>query len=131
MVLFCAYFAFNLFFFVAGLILFLKSRNNCTDCALVTPTVQPSAAAEVMSTPGTPVSQNSEIETTETPTSEPTNTPVPTATPTRILRSYTVKSGDSCWGITQMFGITLDEFIEANNLTQDCILLVGRNVVIP
>lgn len=43
---------------------------------------------------------------------------------------YTVKSGDSLWGISKKYGITVDELKQANNLTSN-LLSIGQNLLIP
>ena len=43
---------------------------------------------------------------------------------------YTVQSGDSLWGISKKYGITVDELKQANNLTSN-LLSIGQNLLIP
>lgn len=49
--------------------------------------------------------------------------------PNGVIR-YTVKSGDSLWKIANQYGITVDELIAANNLTNTT-LQIGEVLIIP
>jgi LysM repeat protein len=61
-------------------------------------------------------------------TAPPTAAPAPTPTPVE----YSVRSGDTCGGIAQRFGVDLDEFAAVNNLdTVNCFIRVGDRLVIP
>jgi LysM repeat protein len=80
--------------------------------------VTPSATATLTATP------------TSTPTeAPPTNTPTPQPSPTPL--SYTVASGDSCIAIALNFSISVNSIILLNNLGVDCVLSVGKVLLIP
>jgi LysM repeat protein len=70
---------------------------------------------------------------TPTPTSAlPTPTLAPTFTPTLPpYITYTVKQGDSPWSIALEFGVTVEALMEANDLSEDTILDVGQELLIP
>lgn len=78
------------------------------------------------STPGTPstAATGTRPATTRTPSPGATN-----GTGTR----YTVKEGDSCFAIAADHGVTLQELLDANKLTEDdCTRLnVGDELIIP
>ncbi|MCU9594648.1 N-acetylmuramoyl-L-alanine amidase [Caldibacillus thermolactis] len=44
--------------------------------------------------------------------------------------TYTVKPGDTLWGISQKYGVTIEQIKEANGLTSDTIY-VGQKLIIP
>lgn len=79
---------------------------------------------------------------TEIPTSAPTDTPLPPPTETPALLptdtpatqnnvvTYIVKQGDSCWGIATQFNISVDDLIRRNNLTADCLIRPGQELII-
>ncbi len=44
---------------------------------------------------------------------------------------YIVQQGDNLWDIAARFGVTVDELLEANNLTWDSIIFEGTQLIIP
>lgn len=44
--------------------------------------------------------------------------------------TYTVKQGDSCWAIATRFNISVDALIRQNNLTANCLIRPGQELVI-
>lgn len=67
-------------------------------------------------------------------TSAKSSTPVRTAaakTTTAKATSYTVRAGDTLSGIAAKHGVKLSELLEANHLTVDSTIYVGRTVKLP
>jgi LysM repeat protein len=87
-------------------------------------------------TPTTSTTQTPGNQTTGTPanrtTTPTTRTPSPGAT-NGTGTKYTVKDGDSCFAIAIAHDITLQELLDANDLTEDdCTRLnVGDELIIP
>jgi LysM repeat protein len=68
---------------------------------------------------------------TETPVpATPTPTPAPTATPAPPLE-YTIEAGDTCGGIAQKFGVSLNELLALNGIGENCLIRAGDTVKIP
>ena len=44
---------------------------------------------------------------------------------------YTVQEGDTLSGIAEMFGVTWDAIIQANNLQSQDAIFVGQELIIP
>ena len=75
------------------------------------------------------------IPPTKTPrptiTPRPTNTPEPTNTPLPTGWSlYTVREGENCWSIAQDHGISEQELLQANGMT-NCYIGIGDQILIP
>lgn len=64
-----------------------------------------------------------------TPVPSPTVTPE--ALPTTQPVSYTVRAGDTLSGIAAMFGLTVDELVRHNNITDPNTLAEGQVLTIP
>ena len=60
----------------------------------------------------------------------PTQTPAPTAT-ARPGRRYAVESGDTLLGIASQFGTTVGAITAANGITEDTLLRIGQELLIP
>lgn len=76
--------------------------------------------------------------TPSTATEEPTTTATPAGTPSPTTtpgpggqRTYTVKAGDTCFGIAQEFGVTVDQLRAANGLDEACTIYPDQELVIP
>jgi len=65
-------------------------------------------------------------------TGTPAGTPAATPSPTPGgRRTYIVKAGDTCYGIAQEFGITVEQLRAANNLDEACSIYPDQELVIP
>lgn len=64
-----------------------------------------------------------------TPVPSPTATPQ--AQPTAAPITYVVKAGDTLSGIADMFGLTVDDIVRANNIADPNSLQVGQVLTIP
>jgi LysM repeat protein len=64
-----------------------------------------------------------------TPVATPTHTPItpPTPAPT----TYTVKAGDTLSGIAGLFGVSVDDIVRVNNITDPNVLSEGQVLNIP
>ena len=104
-----------------------------SNSAVHSPT--PAAGAQV--TPTKPVSvppSPSPTQPTREPTRNPNRSPRPTATPPKEknrTRYYVVVAGDTLWGISRKFGITVDDLARANGLSVNATLQVGQRLIIP
>ena len=65
-----------------------------------------------------------------TATPEPTTTPTPTPTPQNYI-VYTVVGGDTIWKISVKYGVTIQEILDTNNLTETSVLYIGQKLNIP
>ncbi len=83
----------------------------------LTPTITPTPTATATATP------------TGTPTPTATLTPTATVTPTPIF--YNVQPGDTFFGISGAYDITLQSLLDANNLKQEDLFRVNQELVIP
>jgi len=85
-------------------------RETLVEEGIVTPDQPPAPAASTEET--TPA------EETETKEADPT-------------RVHTVAKGDTLWGISRQYGVSLDEIAEANQLADPGRLSIGQQLVIP
>ena len=116
------------------------STSSPTVAPTSTPTSTPTATESPTPTSTPSPTPTSTPTATATDTPEPTPTLEPTETPTaEALPSaeasptpfiYVVKSGDNLYTIAQNFGVTVDDIMEANNLTSNR-LRVGQTLIIP
>jgi LysM repeat protein len=67
------------------------------------------------------------------PTNTPTRTPSPqpTATPAAETITHAIGSGDTLLGIAQRYGTTVEAIIEANDLADPNLILIGQALIIP
>jgi LysM repeat protein len=101
---------------LGAVVIFLVINANSLDAQ----------AGEVLNL-GTPTATPTETVTptiTFTPTTEPTWTPLPPI-------EYTVKPGDLCSGIAATFGVSVQSIILENNLSADCNLFEGQELLLP
>ena len=68
---------------------------------------------------------------TDTPIPSPTPTPSPSLPPTPLYRTYKVQRGDTPAYIASQFGITAEELMAANGITNPSALQVGQELIIP
>ncbi|HEY0071837.1 MAG TPA: LysM peptidoglycan-binding domain-containing protein [Chloroflexia bacterium] len=61
----------------------------------------------------------------------PTPTATPQAQPTAAPVTYVVKAGDTLSGIADIFGVTVDDIVRANNIADPNALQVGQVLTIP
>jgi LysM repeat protein len=96
---------------------------------VVTPTQSATAGPTATTAPTATPAPTAAPAPTATPAA--TATPRPTATPAPSARtSYTVKAGDTLYGIAQTFGTTVAAIKDLNGLTSNTIH-VGRVLLIP
>ena len=89
------------------------------------PSPDGSPAASAGPTPTTSPSPSSGG-ATAAPTSSPT-----TASPSTEATTYVVKSGDTLSGIAALFGTTVAELVEANDISDPAAIRVGQTLIIP
>lgn len=71
---------------------------------------------------------------TPTPTPTPTRTPEPTPTPTPTepaQQTYTVEQGDTLSDIANRFGTTVQDLVQANDITNPDLLRIGDELIVP
>ncbi|MFQ5856816.1 MAG: LysM peptidoglycan-binding domain-containing protein [Anaerolineae bacterium] len=68
---------------------------------------------------------------TRTPTPPSTATPTVTSTSTPSFYIHTVESGDTLIAIALDYGATLEAILEANDLSEDDLLQIGQELIIP
>ncbi len=72
---------------------------------------------------------------TPTPTTSPTRTPTPAASPTTSPACtpgvYAIEAGDVLSVLAERFNITLDELMQANDIDDPDLILVGQELAIP
>ncbi|NPV07436.1 MAG: LysM peptidoglycan-binding domain-containing protein [Anaerolineae bacterium] len=64
-----------------------------------------------------------------TPTPVATDTPEPEPTPTPQI--HVVRAGETLSGIAEAYGVSLSALIEANDITNPSLVLVGQELIIP
>ena len=72
---------------------------------------------------------NDPIRLAITPVATPTSTPQ--ALPTSEPVTYVVQPGDTLSGIAELFGVSVDDIVRANNIADPNSLQVGQELVIP
>jgi LysM repeat protein len=69
--------------------------------------------------------------TAPTPTPTKTATPTPTASPPSGQTTYTVRTGDTLYSIALRFGVTVQDLMAANGITNPNYIRVGQVLIIP
>jgi murein DD-endopeptidase MepM/ murein hydrolase activator NlpD len=69
--------------------------------------------------------------TTDVGTPPPADVAAQAAKPRATVESYTVKDGDTLYGIAQRYGLSLSTLLWANNLTVNSVLRPGQTMSIP
>jgi LysM repeat protein len=67
---------------------------------------------------------------TSAPAAGPTATPVPTATPTPAQVVHLVQPGDTLRALAIRYGVTVDQIVQANGLSNPDLIFVGQSLVI-
>ncbi|MBP5357642.1 MAG: LysM peptidoglycan-binding domain-containing protein, partial [Treponema sp.] len=44
---------------------------------------------------------------------------------------YTVEKGDSLWGISRKYGVTVKDLCDANSISENGILSIGKKLIVP
>lgn len=116
---------------VLGFSFWLLTQGDDDDGTPANPTRTATGTTTAQATPTTPGTPGP-----GTPGTTPTGTVTPGAgTPTRGAggQVYIVQSGDTCSGIAAEHNVSLQDFLDANNLTEeDCLsLAIDQEVIIP
>jgi spore germination protein len=56
---------------------------------------------------------------------------IPVTTPSPAPRQYTVQSGDTLWRIAQRFGVTVEQIVQLNNISDPNRIFPGQVLLIP
>jgi LysM repeat protein len=95
-----------------------------------TPVVAPTQTAEATAAPTQPA------EATAAAT-QPAGTPAPTSPPAATKTPggegavvHVVKAGDTLYGISLQYDVSVDDLLKLNNLTRDSILSIGQEIVV-
>lgn len=103
---------------------------------------RPTAPAEALASPATPIQisvADPRLETPEleaptvngSPTPRPSSSPIPSVTPEPTLTTHIVASGDTLSGIAKKYGVTVQALVEANMLSNPDLLQIGQALAIP
>ncbi len=106
----------------------IATRNDTTVDAIASANpgininlIQP---GQVITLPGCDVSGSSDVIVS-------TTAPEPSGNVASGGTTYTVQSGDTLFGIAQRFGVTVQEIVNANNMSNPNNLSVGQELIIP
>ena len=91
---------------------------------------QPAAAPAAAPTEMAPVPTARPLDAKPVPASTEPPAPVSTPTPSAPF-VYTVQSGDTLGGLSVEFDVPLEDLLAANDLTEDAILSIGQELIIP
>lgn len=78
---------------------------------------------------GAVASSGERVKLVLTPVATPTQTAPAAATVAPV--TYTVKAGDTLWDIANLFGVTLDDIVRANNIADPSSLAEGQVLTVP
>lgn len=104
----------TLFLIIGAILVYVAMPNTGGAVAEAIPTATETLTVTPTTTP-----------TPETPI--PTDTPLPTPTPI----SYEVKANETCLGIAAAFEVSVNSIVLLNNLSSDCIVFEGQQLLIP
>jgi LysM repeat protein len=98
----------------------------------VTPTPTPTATASPTHTPPPPSATAAPTQTPDTPTQETSSASqvcIPTPLPDWV--AYTIRSGDTLSGLAGQTGITLEQLMQVNCLTDAGLIVAGQQIWLP
>ncbi|MFZ5918565.1 MAG: protein kinase domain-containing protein [Chloroflexota bacterium] len=58
-------------------------------------------------------------------------TPTATSTPTPVLIVHVLQAGESLWTVAQLYGVSLEALLEANDIVDPATLQIGQPLIIP
>ena len=124
---------------LAGLLLVAGACSRPGSGNGVTPTAAPTVRIGGSPSPvraATRAASPSPVAPAAVPTPVATPTTAPAPTPTRATGTvpgmrYVVQPGDTLVSIAEEFGVTVEELIEANRLSNPDVLQVGQELIIP
>jgi LysM repeat protein len=88
------------------------------------------AAPEGANAPAVPATDNL-TPAVPSPAPAPAAAPASAAAPAPVVKTYTVKKGDSLWKIAKTEGVSIGDLARANNLNKTTALKVGQKLQIP
>lgn len=101
----------------------MRSKLSIAFCALLV------FALPIMGGCGSAGGSTETVHVVITPVPSPTLPPG--AMPTLPPVTYTVKTGDTLSGIADLFGVTVDDIVRANNIADPNSLALGQVLIIP
>jgi LysM repeat protein len=101
----------------------MRSKLSIAFCALLV------LALPIMGGCGSAGGSTETVRVVVTPVPSPTLPPE--AVPTLPPVTYTVKTGDTLSGIADLFGVTVDDIVRANNIADPNSLALGQVLIIP
>ncbi len=115
---------------VALVCLALAACLTMTGCGRILQPATPTVVAGMTVPPTTTPWPTATRRATFTPVpATPSATPEPTVTPTPII--YTIQPGDTLIPISRKFGVTVEDIMEANGITDPRRLQIGQEIIIP
>ncbi len=112
---------------VLALVLAACGAQTAQNEGAPTPTMTPRPTFTATAVPtATPMPTNTPL---PTPTPAVTDTPIPEPTPTP--RIHVVQSGETLSGIAAAYGVTTQDLIDANDISNPSLVVVGQELKIP